>query len=88
VFKSSSLGNIAGCMVLDGEVTRDAQARLIRNDETVWQGKIASLRREKDTASSVQTAFECGITLAGHDDIQEGDVIEAFKLETFAKTLG
>jgi len=87
VFKSSALGNIAGCMVSDGEIVRDSNARLLRNGKPVWEGKIGSLRREKDQVSSVQTGFECGIKLAGFDEVQDGDMIETFKIETVAKSL-
>ena len=87
IFKSSALGSIAGCMQLDGETKRDAQARLLRNDEEVYMGKIESIRRDKDQVTSVQSGFECGIKLQGFDGIEEGDIIETFMIEQVAKTL-
>jgi translation initiation factor IF-2 len=53
----------------------------------VWDGKIGSLRREKDQVSSIQAGFECGIKLAGYDEIEEGDIVEAYKIESVAKQL-
>ncbi len=88
VFKSSSLGNIAGCMMTDGEISRDSFARLLRGDDVVWEGKVGSLRREKDQVNSVQSGYECGIKLANFDDVREGDVIEAYRIEEVAKSLG
>jgi translation initiation factor IF-2 len=87
VYKSSALGSIAGCMLTDGELVRDASARLMRKGKSIWEGKIGSLRREKDQVSSVQAGFECGIKLGGFDEIEEGDIIEAYKIEVVAKSL-
>ncbi|MEX2015221.1 MAG: translation initiation factor IF-2 [Candidatus Hydrogenedentales bacterium] len=87
VFRSSALGAIAGCYVQDGEIRRDASIRLVRGGNVVYTGRINSLRREKDTVSSVQQGYECGIKLEGTNDIQEGDVIEAYRFESIAKTL-
>jgi len=80
LFKSSKFGNIAGSFVLDGEVARDAQVRVLRDGEVVHTGTIGSLRREKDDVKSVREGFECGVVLKGFDAFQEGDVIEAFKM--------
>ncbi|MCC6145014.1 MAG: translation initiation factor IF-2 [Candidatus Hydrogenedentes bacterium] len=87
VFSSSALGNIAGCYQIDGETTRNSLARLKRKDEVIFEGKIGSLRRNKDDVKSVLTGFECGIKLEGFDAIQEGDLIETYRLEQVAKTL-
>lgn len=87
VFRSSALGNIAGCHVVDGEITRGALARLVRDGVVVYSGKIDSLRRGKDDAKSAATGFECGIKLERFDDVRAGDVIEAYKIEQIAKTL-
>ncbi|MCC6487751.1 MAG: translation initiation factor IF-2, partial [Candidatus Hydrogenedentes bacterium] len=87
VFRSSSLGNIAGCYVTDGEVHRGAMVRLLRDSTIVYQGRIATLRREKDDARSVATGYECGIKLESYEDIKVGDVIEAYRVESVAKTL-
>jgi translation initiation factor IF-2 len=82
-FKVPKVGTIAGCMVLDGRITRsgDAQARLLRDNVVVWEGKLASLRRFKDDVSEVKAGFECGIGLANYNDVKVGDVIEVFTME-------
>lgn len=87
VFRSSALGNIAGCYVTDGEFTRTSLLRLTRDSVVVYEGRINSLRRGKEDARSVQAGFECGIKIEGFDDIKEGDVIESFRIEEVAKTL-
>ena len=87
VFRSSAVGAIAGCYVQDGEIRRDANVRLMRDGTVVYDGKINSLRREKDTVAAVQQGYECGIKLEGTNDVQEGDVIEAYRFESIAKTL-
>ena len=60
---------------------RDASIRLSRGGIVVWEGRIGSLRREKDDAREVKEGFECGIRLEGYDDVKEGDLLEAFKIE-------
>ncbi len=87
-FKVPKAGMIAGCMVSEGVITRkgDAQVRLIRDAKVIWEGKLASLRRFKDDVSEVKTGFECGIGLAGYNDIKVGDVIEVFQMERVAST--
>ncbi len=87
VFRSSALGNIAGCHVQDGEVSRGALARLVRDGVVVYDGKIESLRRGKDDAKSAAAGFECGIKLERFDDVRAGDVVEVYKIEQIAKTL-
>ncbi len=88
IFKVPKAGTIAGCMVSEGRITRqgDAQVRLFRDGAIVWEGKLASLRRFKDDVSEVKTGFECGIGLAGYNDIKVGDVIEVFQMERVATT--
>jgi translation initiation factor IF-2 len=85
-FKTPKFGTIAGCMVLDGRITRsgDTQARLLRDNVVVHEGKIASLRRFKDDVSEVKAGFECGIGFEKYNDIKVGDVIEAFVVERVA----
>jgi translation initiation factor IF-2 len=85
-FRVPKVGMIAGCMVLDGRITRsgDAQARLLRDNVVVWEGKLASLRRFKDDVSEVKAGFECGIGLANFNDVKVGDVIEVFTMERVA----
>ena len=87
VFRSSSQGNIAGCYVLDGEVQRGSLARLLRDDTIVYEGKISTLRREKDDARTVSSGYECGIKLDSYEDIKVGDIIETYRVESVAKTL-
>ncbi|MDX2153501.1 MAG: translation initiation factor IF-2 [Bryobacteraceae bacterium] len=81
VFRISKVGNVAGCMVLDGTITRDSQVRLLRDNVVVFTGRVDSLKRFKNDASEVKSGFECGITLAGYNDVKPGDVIEAFATE-------
>jgi len=85
-FKVPKLGTVAGCVVSDGRITRqgDAQARLMRNGDKLWEGRLASLKRFKDDVSEVKTGVECGIGLQGWDDIQVGDTIEVFQINRVA----
>jgi translation initiation factor IF-2 len=85
-FKVPKFGTIAGCMVTEGRITRsgDAQARLLRDNVVVFEGKIGSLRRFKDDVSEVKSGFECGIGFERFNDIKVGDVIEAFVVERVA----
>ena len=87
VFKVSRLGNIAGCMVLEGIIRRGAQIRLLRDNVVVWTGELDSLKRFKDDAKEVKEGFECGLTLKNYDDIQEGDQLEVFEIQEIARTL-
>ena len=82
VFKVSKVGTIAGCMVTSGKISRNAEARLIRDGIVIFEGKIDSLKRFKDDAKEVAQGYECGITLDGYNDVKENDVIEAFVMET------
>jgi translation initiation factor IF-2 len=88
VFKITKVGQIAGCRVTDGLITRTAQVRLLREGVEVWRGKISSLKRFKDDVSEVRQGVECGIDLSGHKDIRVGDVIESFTTEKLADELG
>ncbi|EFM13103.1 translation initiation factor IF-2 [Paenibacillus curdlanolyticus YK9] len=81
LFKVTKVGTIAGCMVTDGKITRSAEARLIRGGIVLFTGKIDSLKRYKDDAKDVAQGYECGITLDKFNDIQEGDIVEAFVME-------
>jgi translation initiation factor IF-2 len=80
VFKSSHLGRIAGCLISDGLIHRNHYARVLRDGEMVWKGKISSIKREKDDVKEVKKGLECGIILDGFKDIQEGDVIQAYEI--------
>lgn len=81
VFKISKFGNVAGCRVTSGEIRRNAKARLLRKGETLHQGDIASLKHLQEDAREVRVGFECGISIKGFSDYQEGDTIECFIVE-------
>ncbi|WP_445659300.1 translation initiation factor IF-2 [Achromobacter sp. CF-sbj1-Ac2-l] len=87
VYSISRIGNIAGCMVLDGLVRRDSQVRLLRNNVVQWTGQLDSLRRFKDDVKEVKSGFDCGLTLRGNNDIQVGDQLEVFEIKEIARTL-
>src|SRR5436190_2123394 len=88
IFKVPKFGTIAGCMVTEGTIKRsgDTQARLLRDNVVVHEGKIGSLRRFKDDVSEVKAGFECGIGFEKYNDIKVGDVIEVFVVERVAAT--
>jgi translation initiation factor IF-2 len=86
-FKISKVGTIAGCFVTDGKVNRSAQVRLLRDNVVVHTGKVSSLKRFKDDASEVKAGLECGIGIAGYNDVKPGDVIEFFTTERVKDTL-
>ncbi|WP_130811974.1 translation initiation factor IF-2 [Olsenella sp. Marseille-P4559] len=85
-FKVPKVGIAAGCMISEGEVSRDDRVRLVRDGIVVYEGKIASLRRYKDDVKSVKAGFECGIGLENFQDIHPGDQIEAYRVEEVART--
>jgi translation initiation factor IF-2 len=86
IFKVSRVGTIAGCYVIDGKVVRDGKARLIRDGIVVHEGELDTLKRFKDDAKEVAQGYECGITLAGYNDMKEGDLIEVYVIEEVART--
>jgi translation initiation factor IF-2 len=86
VFRVPKAGTVAGCMVIDGLIRRNARARLIRDGVVSWEGNIASLRRFKDDVSEVREGFECGISLENFNDVKIGDQIEAYVVERVAAT--
>jgi translation initiation factor IF-2 len=86
-FRASKVGRIAGCLVTDGKVTRDAQVRLVRDGTVVWEGKVGSLRRFKDDVNEVEEGQECGIVLEGFADIKEEDMLEFFRTKQVEQTL-
>jgi translation initiation factor IF-2 len=87
VFHIAKAGSVAGSFVTEGKVTRKAQVRLVRDSVVVYTGRVSSLRRFKEDASEVTHGYECGITIEGFGDVKEGDVVEAFEIETVAPTL-
>ena len=86
-FRISKVGTVAGCLVEDGRVNRNAQVRLLRDNVVIHTGKVASLKRFKDDASEVKAGIECGIGIAGYNDIKPADVIEFFTTEKVKETL-
>jgi translation initiation factor IF-2 len=86
LFKVSRLGTIAGCMVTNGVVRRGAHVRIIRDGTVIHETTIDQLKRFKDDAREVSEGFECGILLAGFNDVKEGDVLEAFETREVERT--
>ena len=80
VFKVPKVGQIAGCYVREGVIKRNAKARVIRDGVVIWEGSLLSLKRFKDDVREVNAGYECGIGLAGFQDLREGDIIEAFEV--------
>ena len=80
-YKVSAIGTIAGCMVKDGKVSRDAQVRVLRDNIVIHQGEVGSLQRFKDAAKEVTAGYECGMSIAKFNDIKEGDIFECFVME-------
>jgi translation initiation factor IF-2 len=87
VFNISKVGAIAGCYVLEGVVKRGSRVRLLRNNVVQWDGELDSLKRFKDDVKEVRSNFECGLSLKGNNDIQEGDQLEVYEIQEVARTL-
>ena len=86
-FNIPKIGVIAGCYVTGGMVRRNANARLLRDNRVIHEGKMSSLKRFKDDVREVQAGFECGIGLEGFNDVKIGDVIEVYEIKESAATL-
>ena len=86
-FSVPKVGTIAGSYVVDGKISRNAGARLLRDSVVIYTGKISSLKRFKEDAREVAKGYECGIGLENYNDIKAGDIIEAFELVEEAATL-
>ncbi len=84
---SLTKGAVAGCMVTEGKITRDSQARLIRKGTVLHEGKVVTLKRFKDDANEVRAGYECGIRLEGYDNYQAKDIIESYIIEKIPATL-
>ncbi|HCW72507.1 MAG TPA: translation initiation factor IF-2 [Clostridiaceae bacterium] len=84
-YKVSALGTIAGCYVLSGKITRNSEIRLLRDGVIIHEGKLASLKRFKDDAKEVHAGFECGLSIEKFNEIKEGDIIEAFVMESIVR---
>jgi len=78
VYKISKVGNIAGCMVMTGKVTRDSKIRIIREGIVVHDGVLASLKRFKDDVKEVTKGYDCGLQIKGYNDIKQGDILESY----------
>ncbi len=87
VFTISKVGKVAGCRVSEGVVRRGAHVRLIRDNVVIHEGELSTLKRFKDEVREVQTGQECGMAFAGYQDLQKGDVIECFEVETIKRAL-
>jgi len=87
VFKVSKGRSVAGCMVMEGLITRNKGARLVRDGQVIVEGKVDTLRRFKDDVTEVKAGFECGIRLESFDKYEEGDVIETFEIEKIRPSL-
>jgi translation initiation factor IF-2 len=85
VFKMSKVGQVAGCYVTEGKITRDAQIRVVRDGILICEGKLSGLRRFKDDVKEVAEGYECGISIANFSDIKEKDIIEAYRIESVAR---
>ena len=87
VFRLSSSGVVAGCLVSKGKIARSSPIRVVRNGQQIYEGGLSSLKRFKDDMREVEEGFECGMSIKGFDGILEGDVIEAFEIKKIARTL-
>lgn len=81
LFHYSKVGTIAGCLVIDGMITRNSKVRILRNDIVIYSGEINSLKHEKEDLKLVKKGFECGITVKNYNDLKEDDIIEAYIIE-------
>jgi translation initiation factor IF-2 len=86
IFRVPRIGAIAGCYVLNGQITRGSKVRFLRDGVIIWKGEIASLRRFKEDVREVATGYECGIGLSDFQDLKPGDIIETFENREIART--
>lgn len=87
IFKASKIGTIAGCYVVEGKMERDAGVRLVRDGIVIHEGKLNSLKRFKDDVKEVGQGYECGLAFEKFNEIQEGDIVEAFTMEAVKREL-
>ena len=87
IFKVSKIGAIAGCKVVEGSFIKNAKVKVTRNDKTIYDGDILSLKREKNEANEVKSGTECGISIKEFNDFEVGDFIEVFSIEEIAQSL-
>jgi len=87
IFKVSKVGKVAGSKVVDGEITQDLNARVIRDGAIIFNGKIGSIFREKNQTKQVTAGLECGITLKDYGDFQKKDIIEVYNSTVTERTI-
>jgi translation initiation factor IF-2 len=87
IFKVPRVGTVAGCMVTEGVLERRARVRVVRDGIQIYEGELGSLKRFKDDAREVREGFECGLSVAGFNDVKVGDLIECFRIESVARSL-
>ena len=87
IFKISKVGSIAGCMVMDGKISRNSKIRIIREGVVVFTGDLLALKRFKDDVKEVSKGYDCGIQIKNYNDIEERDLIEAFQEVAVKKKL-
>ena len=87
VFRISKVGTVAGCMVTEGLVRRGAKVRVLRDNVVVHDGELDSLKRFKDDVREVKAGFECGLSLRGFNDINQGDQLEVYEIVEVTRTL-
>ena len=87
VFKSSAMGAVAGCQVLEGVVKKGNPIRVLRDNVVIYEGELESLRRHKDDVKEVKTGTECGIAVKNYNDVKPGDNIECFQRSEVARKI-
>lgn len=87
IFKVNKIGNVAGCVVVDGKAKPDANVRILRDNVVIYEGKLSSLKRFQDDAKEVVAGQECGLGIENFNDIKEGDVVEAYTMAEVKRTL-
>jgi translation initiation factor IF-2 len=84
VFRISKVGKIAGCRVLEGELRRNANMRVVRNEQVIFKGNISSLKHHQDDVREVRHGFECGVSLKDFNEFDENDILECYIIEEVA----
>ncbi|HPV88406.1 MAG TPA: EF-Tu/IF-2/RF-3 family GTPase, partial [Bacteroidales bacterium] len=87
IFKISKIGTIAGCMVKEGKIIRNAKVRIIRDGIVIYTGVLGSLKRFKEDVKEVQAGYDCGLSIDGYNDIKVGDIIESYTIVEIKRTL-
>jgi len=87
IFRISKVGNVAGCMIIHGRIKRSHKVRILRKNQLIFTGNIKNIRRVKDEVSEIAEGFECGISVEGFNDFEEGDILQAFEVKEIARKL-